>query len=72
MHMGSDETFTNKKCTLEGCLFYNVDRRCDCTFGLGTRAMETQIAKYLLSLERIPIAWEEALFGSKVVSNLLS
>jgi len=30
--------------------------------------METEIAKYLVSLGRIPVAWEEALLITDVVS----
>jgi len=37
----------------------------------GIAAMEKEIAEYILSLGRIPIGWEEALFKTKVVSVLL-
>ena len=29
MHMGSDETFIDEKCTLEGSLFYTMDHCVD-------------------------------------------
>jgi len=37
---------------------------------LGTTALEKEIAEYLLSLGKIPIGWEEALFNSKTVGSL--
>ena len=37
----------------------------------GTAAMEKEIAEYILSLGRVPIGWEEALFKSNVVSSSL-
>ena len=33
--------------------------------------METEIAKYIVSLGRIPVAWEEALFNTGVVSHFV-
>jgi len=42
-----------------------------CFFATGTAAMEKEIAEYILSLGKIPIGWEEALFKSNVVSILL-
>ena len=39
-------------------------------FVTGTAAMEKEIAEYILSLGKIPIGWEEALFKSNVVSIL--
>jgi len=42
-----------------------------CLFVIGIAAMEKEIAEYILSLGKIPIGWEEALFNSNVVSILL-
>ena len=34
-----------------------------------SKVLETEIAKHILSLDRTPIAWEEALFRTDVVSQ---
>ena len=40
-------------------------------FGIGRKALETEIAKYILSLGRVPIAWEEALLKTNLVSFIM-
>ena len=39
---------------------------------IGIRALETEIAKYILSLGRIPIAWQEALLNTGIVSYFVT
>lgn len=42
------------------------------SFDIGTRALESEMAEYIQSLGKVPIAWEEALLNTGVVSNLIS
>ena len=71
IHMGSDETSTGGKCTLEGHTLYCAMCYSDCRLTYtGTRSLETEVAEYILSLGRTPIAWEEALLNSGVVSHV--
>ena len=70
IHMGSDETSTGGKCTHEGS-YCGVQHHSDCRLiYTGTKSLETEVAKYILSLGRVPIAWEEALLDSGVVSHV--
>ena len=71
IHIGSDETFSNnQKCTFESLLNCRVHHSdCRLTY-TGTKSLETEVAKYILSLGRTPVAWEEALFNSDVVCKL--
>lgn len=37
------------------------------SFGVGMASMEKEIAQYIISLGKTPVAWEEALFRTGVV-----
>ena len=49
------------------CILSNV---ISCT-GVGIASLEKEIAQYIISLGKTPIAWEEALFKSDVVRECL-